>query len=388
VIRADFLPSSLAQRAGLFFISSTMRLILLTGALACGAACAQTTAAPPADGWTVYSDVSVWQASDAVPISQIGGRWTAYSPRPGRNTALMRSRAAAGVGKNRWRLGVELRQDAFLATDRDSLDTYSMFQQKSKPTPPASFAAQAQYFSWRAQGLRLGYSFDGPRIGARASFIELSGAVYGKQRLRERSVRGALTYPQANVYGFSATHIDASSRMTYPFMGDAPSASGAGLSLALTLPLLDAWTLRVQADDLASRLRWKNLPVNSESLNSNVTRYDANGYVNYQPLLSGRRQQVERSFSIPRHTAATLDYQYQDWGASVQVARYAGETIPTFSLSRRFGWLTLRANVETRFDSAGIGVEAGNFSLMLQSDAFKLNEAKTRSLQLHYHVDF
>jgi hypothetical protein len=208
-----------------FFISSTMRFILLTGALACGAACAQTTTAPPADGWTVYSDVSVWQASDAAPISQIDGRWTAYSPRAGRNTVLMRNRVAAGVGKNRWRLGVELRQDAFLATDRDSLDTYYMFQQKSKPTPPASFALQAQYFSWQAQGLRLGYSFDGPRIGARASSIELSGAVYGKQRLRERSVRGALTYPQAKVYGFSATHIDADSRMTYPFMGDAPSAS-------------------------------------------------------------------------------------------------------------------------------------------------------------------
>jgi hypothetical protein len=365
-----------------------MRFILLTGALACGAAGAQTTPGPAADGWTVYSDVSVWQASDAVPISQIDDTWTGYSPRAGRNTALMRSRVAAGVGKNRWRLGVELRQDAFLATDRDSLDAYYMFQQKSKPAPPASFTLQAQYFSWQAQGLRLGYLFDGPRIGARASSIELSGAVYGKQRLRERSVRGALTYPQAKAYGFSATHIDANDRMTYPFMGEAPSAAGAGLSLAATLPLFDAWTLRVQADDLASRLRWKNLPVNTETLNSNVGSYDANGYVNYRPLLSGQKRQVERSFRIPRYTAAALDYRYQDWGAGVQVARYAGETIPTFSVSRRFGWLTVLGNVETRFDSAGIGLEAGNLRLMLQSDKLDPDRAKVRSLQLHYHLDF
>jgi hypothetical protein len=365
-----------------------MRSILLTGALACGAACAQPPAPPPAAGWTVYSDMSLWQASDAVPVSQVDEAWTAYSPRSGRNTFLMRNRVAAGVEKNRWRLGVELRQDGWLATDRETLDAFTMYQEKRKPAPPASFALQARYFSWRAQGLRLGYSFDGPRIVGRPASIELSAAVYGRQRLRERSIQGTLSYPQAETYAFAASHIDADSRMRYPFMGEAPRASGAGLSLAATLPLAEAWTLRVQADDLASRLRWKNLPLNTESLSSDVTSYDANGYVNYQPLLSGRKQQVDRNFKIPRYTAAALEYRYQDWGAGVQVARYAGETIPTLSVSRRFGWLTLRGNVETRFDSAGVGFEAGNFRLLLQSDSFRLDEARARSLQLHYHVVF
>lgn len=365
-----------------------MRSILLTGALACAAACAQAATASAAEGWTVYTDVSAWQASDAVPISQLEGEWTAYSPRAGRNSAIMRIRAAAGVEKKRWRLGVELRQDAYFSTDRDSLDVYFMYQQKKKPAPPATLAVQARYVSWRAQGLRIGHTFDGPRLAGRPSSIELSAAVYGKQRLRERSIRGTLTYPQADTYGVMASHVDANSRMTYPFMGEAPSATGAGLSLAATLPLASAWTLRMQADDLASRLRWKNLPVNTETLNSQAQSYDANGYVNYSPLLSGRKQQVERSFRIPRYTAAALDYRYQDWGAGVQVARYAGETIPTLSLSHRFGWLTLHGNLETRFDSAGVGIEAGNLRLMLQSDALRLNEAKARSLQLHYHKVF
>jgi hypothetical protein len=365
-----------------------MRTILLSGALACGAACAQTEATPAADGWTVYADISVWQASDAVPIDQIDGAWTDYSPRAGRNTALMRNRAAAGVEKGGWRLGLELRQDAYLKTDRASLDALYLYQQRGKPAPPASIALQARYFSWQAQGLRIGHRFEGPRIGGRTASIDISAAVYGKQRLRERSVRGTLTYPQADNYGFKVSHADTDSRMTYPFMGEDPRASGAGLSLAATLPLAAAWTLRVQADDVASRLRWKNLPVNTETLNSNVSSYDANGHVNYQPLLSGQKRQVERSFRIPRYTAVAFDYHGQEWGAGLHLARYAGETIPTLSFSRRFGWLTLHGNLETRFDSAGIGVEAGNFRLMLQSDARRLDEAKARSLLLHYHVIF
>lgn len=363
-----------------------MRSILLTGVLACGTACAHTL--PATDGWTVYSGVSVWQASDAVPISQIEDDWTDYAPRAGRNTALMRNRAELGVGKNGWRLGVEWRQDAHLVTDRGTLDAYHMYQHKRTPPPGSSVALQARYFSWRAQGVRVGRTLAGPQIAGRASSIELSAAVYGQQRLRERSVQGTLHFPQAHTIGFAATHIDANSRMTYPFMGQAPSARGAGLSLAATVPLAAAWTLRVQADDLASRLYWKNLPLNTESLNSETASYDEQGYVNYQPLLSGRKRQVERRFRIPRYTAAGLDYRYQDWSAGLQLARYAGETIPTLSVSRRLGWLTLHGNLETRFDSAGIGVEAGSFRFMLQSDTVKLDRAKARALQLQYHLEF
>jgi hypothetical protein len=368
-----------------------MRSILLTGVLACGAACAQTTGAPGAagdgPGWTVYSDISVWQASDAVPLSQVEDDWTGYSPRSGRNTFLMRNRVAAGVEKNRWRLGLEMRQDAYITTDRETLDAYYLVQQQQKPALGAGYRLQGHYFSWRAHGLRIGHTLDGPRIAGRTSTIELSGAVYGKQRLRERSVNGTLTYPQADTYVLNASHVDTNSRMTNRFMGEAPSASGASLSVAVTVPLADAWTLRVQADDIASRLRWKNLPVYAES-QSLSARSDANGDFRFQRDLNGQNRQVERSFKIPRYTAAALDYRYENWGAAVHVARYAGETIPTLSLSHRFGWLTLRGNVETRFDTAGIGLEAGNFRFLLQSDDLDLNEAKARSLQLHYHRSF
>lgn len=365
-----------------------MRLLLLTCAFACGAASAQTAPALDADGWTVYSDISAWQASDAVPISQIDDDWNDYAPRKGRNLALMRNRAAIGVARRGWRLGVELRQDAILGTDRETLDAYHLYQHKGKPVPPVAFNLQADYFNWRAQALVVGYRFDGPRIAGRASSMELSVAAYGKQRLRERSVHGTLSYPRADTYGFAATHVDADDRMRYPFMGEAPSASGAGLSLAATVPLAPAWTLQVQADDIASRLRWKKLPVNAESLDSNVSSYDEDGYINYRPLLRGQRNQVERSFRIPRYSAATLDYRFQDWGASVQLARYAGTSIPTIGLSHRFGWLTLHGKLETRFDSAGIGIEAGNLRLQIQSDSVKLDRAKARALQLHYHRVF
>lgn len=364
-----------------------MRSILFTGALACGVACAQTSP-EPADGWTVYADIAAWQASDAVPISQLTGDWHAYAPRKGRNTFLMRSKATAGFERNRWRIGLELRQDAFATTDRASLDAYKLFQQEQEPLPPARFTLQGRYFSWQARGLRVGYRFDGPRIAGRPVLIELDGAVYGRQRLRERSIEGTLSFPQTGTYAAIAAHRDADNRMVYPFMGNVPSASGAGLSLAATVPLAQAWSLGLRADDLASRLRWAGLPVSTESLDTDAVRFDQRGYASYRPLLSGRKRQQDLTFRIPRYTAVALDYHYRDWRAGVQLARYASETIPALSLSRQVGWLTLHANIETRFDSAGIGLDAGNLRIMLRSDSFRLDQAKARALNLQYHRAF
>ena len=73
-----------------------------------------------------------------------------------------------------------------------------------------------------------------------------------------------------------------------------------------------------------------------------------------------------------------------DCHSCVQVARCADETIPM--LSRRFGWVTMCANVEKRFDNPG--GEADHFGLMLQSDAWDPDATKARSLQMQYHLMF
>ena len=365
-----------------------MRSILLTSVLACGAASAQTSPDPGADRWTVYADIAAWQASDAAPISQLTGDWHAYAPRKGRNTFLMRSKAAVGFEKNGWRIGLELRQDALATTDRASLDVYQLFQQDREPVAPARFTLQGRYFSWLARGLRVSYRFDGLRIAGRPVSMELGAAVYGKQRLRERSIEGTLSFPETGAYAAVAVHRDADNRMVYPFMGNAPGASGAGLSLAATLPLGQAWSLGVRADDFASRLRWTDLPVSTDSLDTDAATFDQNGHVSYRPMLSGRKRQQDLTFRIPRYTSVALDYHYRDWRAGIQVARYAGETIPAFSLSRRLGRLTLHADIETRFDSAGFGLDAGNLRMMLRSDSFRMDRAKTRALTLQYRHAF
>ncbi|MBK4737871.1 hypothetical protein [Noviherbaspirillum pedocola] len=372
-----------------------MRILFLSCLLASVTAAAQTTESGPvstkvpASGWAAYADADCWRAYDAFPFSQLEGDWSKnYSPRNGRNTFFQRDHAAFGVAKDGWRLGWEFRQDAILQADRATLDAVRLYRERQRPTGPVTVPLQADYTALQAQGIRVGREFMGPTIAGRPSRIDISGAFYTGQKYREVNVSGSVSYSQADTYSFNASHHDADTGATFPFMNGDTNAKGASLSIGATLPLTQRLTLQVQADDIYSGLRWTKLPVTDETANSNVTSYDSNGYVNYRPLLSGKNQQVDRDISFPRYTAATLSYDLDKWGMSAQVARYADVYIPTFSVSRRFGATTVKLNAETRFNAIGIGVDSGYFHFLAQTDTLNLSKSKSQRISLSFALPF
>ena len=371
-----------------------MKIFLTTCCLLCAQAAhavdiSKAADKAPASGWAVFTDVDFWRAYDAFPISQFDRRWSDYTPRAGRNTFFQRDHAIVGVAHNGWRLGWEFRQDAVLHADRATLDAVYLYRNRAHPDQAASFAVQADYTAMQSAGLRIGRAFDGPTLAGRPVRVDVSGAVYTGQQYRTVGVSGTVTYASTNTYGFDVVHHDANTRATFPFLdGGNTNAKGTSLSIGAAISLTSRWTTQLQADDLLSHMRWKRLPVTDEAIRSNVTSYDDNGYLNYRPLLSGRNQQVERAVSIPRHTVATLTYDDGQWGLEAQWTRYAGIHIPTFSVVHHFPALTLRGNVETRFDTLGIGLDSGFFHVLVQADRFNLAKSKAQRTYLYYALPF
>lgn len=374
-----------------------MKKLFTTGILVCIQATAHAAdigdgaGNVPASGWAVYTDIDFWRAYDAFPVSQFDRDWSGYSPRQGRNTFFQRDHAIIGVARNGWRIGWEFRQDAVLHADRATLDAVHLYRNRAHPDQPASFAVQADYAAMQSAGLRVGRAFAGPTLAGRPVRIDISGAVYTGQKYRAVGASGLVTYAPANTYGFDVAHHDANTQATFPFMDmdrGGIHAKGASLSIGAAVPLAARWTVQIQADDLLSHMRWKGLPVTDESIGSNVTSYDDNGYLNYRPLLSGRNRQVDRTVSIPRRTEATLAYDDGQWELAAQLTHYAGINIPTLSVAHHFAALTLRANVETRFDTVGIGLDSGFFHVLVQADRLNLGKSKAQRTYLYYALPF
>lgn len=373
-----------------------MRILALAGLLACGSTClpGQAQGAAPHSsvltGWAPYVEVRLWEAFDGIPIRQFDKDWSVgFAPRTGRNVSFQRNRGEAGVEKGAWRLAWEYRQEAVLITNRDTMELVHLYKQRVKLAAPTAFDVQARMEAWSAQGLRVSRWFELP--GGRATQaprLNLALALYGKPRVRDNAVTGSATRGTSDEYTVDLVQTDINSRFSYPFMQQAYGGSGSSASLALDWPLGAAGSFKLKLDDVWSRMRLRNLPQTEQRVNSAVAHYDEQGYINYRPLLSGQNSQVGRSSKLRRSGAATLASRFGLWGASVQIERYAGETIPTLAVSRQFGWGGVSASVETRFKTVGLGFERGDFHAAVQADRLNLNRAKALGLNLGYRHRF
>ncbi|MET3134247.1 hypothetical protein AAKU55_004542 [Oxalobacteraceae bacterium GrIS 1.11] len=361
-----------------------MRHVYLAGLVACW--CAPGWAAEPAR-WAPYVEASAWEAYDGIPIRQFEKDWSVgYAPKAGRNVMFQRNRIEAGLEYGAWRLAWEYRQEAVLSTDDATMELIRLYKQRVKLSAPASFDVEARLQAWSAQGLRLSRWFEAPAAGA--ARVNLALALYGTPRVRDNTVTGKAEGGPDQPYSFQVAQTDANSRYSYPFMHNSFGGSGASVSLALDWPLSATSVFKLKLDDLWSRMRWRNLPQTVQTANSAVAQYDAQGYINYRPLLSGQNSQIDQNATIRRSGAATLATRWDAWGAALEVQRYAGVTIPTFTGSRQFDWGGLSASVETRFKTVGLAYQRGDFHIGLQTDKLNLNLAKAVGLNLGYRHPF
>jgi hypothetical protein len=301
------------------------------------------------------------------------------SARRGTGTAV---RLASVCRKDQWRIGWEFRQEKTLSTDRQTLELVRLYKQRLTPSGPTTNAVDVRFGAWSAQGPRLGRWFGPAAGGGWLPRVNLSGAVYTGAVLRESAVSGTVAYTPTDQYVFNARRTESNSRYRYPFMQDAPGASGASVSMAMEWRPSDAFALGLTIDDLWSTMRRRNLPRKEEQINSAVTQYDQQGYVNYSPLLNGTNRQVSGNGALARSGAASASYDFGALSVATRIERIAGITIPTLALGHQFGWGKLTTSIETRFRTIGVGIETEHVHLALQADSLRLGQAKAFGLAL------
>ncbi|MEB0135193.1 hypothetical protein QN362_07600 [Actimicrobium sp. CCC2.4] len=340
----------------------------------------------PATGWQAYADISAWAAYDAIPVDEFGGKWgEGYAPRNGRNVFLQRNRASIGVEKEGWRVGVEVRQEGALDASRDTVDFYHLYQQRQRPDAARRFDLDARFQSWSASGLRVARTV----VLAYGVQVSLSGALYGTLRHRDTAVVGNASYQGAGAYGFNAQSLESDSRYRYPFMPAASQASsGASLSVALQLPLDARWTANLAVDDLWSRLRWSNLPTVQKSIHSDVTSTDQNGYVNYQPLLTGQNSLISKSGTIGATRSASLSYRQDQWLVKLGADHLAATTIPAVAVTYHSTLGAFTGSYESRFKTVGLGYGAGPFYVQLRGNAWSVSRATSLGLNAGVRYGF
>ncbi|GAA4017345.1 hypothetical protein [Actimicrobium antarcticum] len=345
---------------------------------------------PPGPVWQAYAEISAWAAYDAIPVEKFGGKWgEGYAPRAGRNVFLQRERASVGVEKDGWRVGLEYRQEGSLDASRDTVDFYHLYQQRQRPDGARAFNLDAQFKSWSATGVRVAKTFSFDQAGVNGLLVTVSGALYGTTRNRDTDVGGTASYQTSGTYGFDAHLLESNTRYRYPFMPDTSrTSSGASLSLALQMPLNERFSVNLAVDDLWSRLRWSNLPLVQKNISSSFIGTDSNGYVNYQPLLSGQNTLISKTGAIGASQSASLSYHDDQWRFKLGADRVAATTIPSASVTWQSAVGAFTAGYETRFGTVGLGYGDGPFYVQVRANRWSLSQATSLGASAGFQTTF
>lgn len=292
-------------------------------AVACAAAAAPAVAqtgpdaaADPSDGGVVTFGLRSDHHADALALGLMGRghwhrrEWAQVSPRPGDNLARIDDEARLGWRQrggalDGWQIAVLARSQATLVASHDALALAAQVARGERLAADADWQARVRLRAFSGAGLAFGREHAltfVPAPGRWQAGWEVQTLVLG--RWRERDIAGPVHLDAATQrYGFALASTESDNRLQLPFQQPAAS-HGAGLLLGGRLDWQGdgAWApwARLALRD-GGWLRWRGLPQQQATLNTDTATTDADGFLVYQPLIQGRNRQSSVTRWQPWH---------------------------------------------------------------------------------------
>ncbi len=322
--------------------------------------------------------------SPATSLNSIAGEW---------NDKVGDGRQAWSV--SRWLLGYQRADYSIQALWRD--DTLFRFDNE---TARFVFMTENHLPLTTGQQYPLSIKADkassrGVRFGVRHRFAQQQQLGLFISVLRpERLVQGYLQ-GQAQAIGSNDYDFQFASDLTYDrdplFDRASDGLSGLGYSLDLSgdFRLDDDWRVNLQWLDIAGGMRIKQAPFTIAHASSDVKQFGADGYLTYDPVVSGRDGvktwyyhfhpqlylQLEYRLSAARHVMlehhSVFNFRYQK-----------------LALSQKLGPVGVTVSWIPRMQALGLALAGKHFSIGLESDRLSLRQIKYLGLSGQLYWSF
>jgi len=246
-------------------------------------------------------------ANDAIALKDtLKYNWyKGYSPREGSNIAIINHRIELGTAFSEWYLGYALRYDMFIDTNKEATDILQLINTKSDLPLDRVYKVDIEAYGIATHNL----------IASRRFNLNAQWSLY---------VGGAILYAFGTQDGFVDAYANIVSKKEYDFEGysqyyydknhlyeldvERPNAYGYSLKFGLEYHS-NNHRFQLLVEDFASYIFWKDLPYSEISITSNTKEYDENGYIKYNPTISG--YELSKEYTQKLHTKVLAQYEYQ-----------------------------------------------------------------------------
>jgi len=344
--------------------------------------------------WTVRSTFSAFSANDAVPALEATGDWQHYSPTSGRNSGLQQGHFELTASRSGWELAAIVRSDILVSASRGAVDAVHAYRQKLTLPEGSDVPVDTRQINLTMGGLRVArtWAFEpAPR-----QTLQFTGALtaLSVQDVQLWNVGGRVGYTNADGYKLNSTFQRQDSRKQfYGYGSDHPTGYGYTADLGVMWTPTETSFINVSAVDLFSRVNVDGVATQRAKASSSTKTTDAEGYVEYQPLISGRYSSERVDLSLDPMLGISGGMRVDWLGRGTLVgARFehiANINIPSIwavlPLAAGFG---LQLEAETRFHTFGIGLNHRYGSLMLRTSSLSINQSEALGVQAAVNIPF
>jgi hypothetical protein len=284
-----------------------------------------------------------------------------------------------GARSDSWELSLLTRYDYDMSFSEDTAELYYLVTNELPLEPGREFRVDLSARHYKTNGLRLGYRFQPDEsLGITLGVAYLQGL-----ELTDGDIVGEARAVAQNDYDFNL-HADYyySDDPLFDRVAEEPSGWGYSIDLAADWQPLSRLGLHLQVRDLLGAIFWRRAPHTIADADSDNKAFDEEGYVIFNPTLSGLEEYRDFRQSLHAFGAVDADYQLSSKYALLYRGQFTAETY--FSgLGAAYAFdagQMLAMRVYPELEAFEIEYRGPYGKIRLASDAFTLDRANYFSL--------
>ena len=264
-----------------------------------------------ADDIQPYATLQSISYSQPIAISAMLDQWDA--PFHGGDKALTYNKAELGVSGHGWQLGVFTRYDYLMTFSDQTAQLYYLTKNHLPLETGKQYSLRIEARSQFSRGLRLGFHRQltaSLQAGAAISYLQgislTDGGIHGT---------ALVTADKDYDFQFDANYVY-SRDVLFSRDVQAPHGNGYSLDIKLDWQANERLAGQLTVVDLLGKIFWDNAPYTIATATSATKTYDADGYVRYDPVISGFESNRDFAQTLPRKIFAAAQYQ---WNAQAEL---------------------------------------------------------------------
>lgn len=332
-----------------------------------------------------YVDVQSVTYSEPVAIQAMLGKW--QPPFRGGNKAFTYTKAEIGIRRGNWQLGILKRVDYQLKFASETAQLIYLTENRLPLEAGREYELRLKVQHNYSRGLRLAYQHKlSPRfrVGLAASYLQ------GKA-LTDGALQGSAQVTAEKDYDFQFDTDYFYSRDAL-FERDVTSPSGQGYSVDFNIDWQASkqFSAQLSVIDIVGKMFWDNAPFTIAAATSDTKTFDADGYVLYQPAISGLESNKNFTQTLPRKIFIASQYQ---WSSNVAVLAEVQDFKIIRFASIGGEWCDKNKNCfqtlfNTTVSALSLRYRGHGFRIELASDKLDIKQARYLSLQLSFNQAF